>query len=640
MKGALDEYREGVKTGIPVSVHLLSRAWGVPRSTLQRRISGKVTGSKHVSGRKPYLPQEAERELAATLKTLAQRGFPFTKRDVQQVAFDFAAKNQISGFSKTAGRAGYYWFHNFLKRNPELGMRKPEVLSAARAAGLNKVVVNQWFTQYESLLVELGIAGTPSHIWNCDESGLQDQFSSTKVVGQVGQPCVEVCAGEKGETTTCLAAFNAEGIYSRTMIIFKGKRVRSEWLQGCPENTSVRCSDNGWITSDLFLEWGQMFIQSLPKDDPRPHLLLLDGHSSHVYNMEFIKLLKSKNVHIMCYPAHTTHALQPADKALFKSLKHHWDQEGRKWTRMMAGQKLSRMEFFTVFSRAWAKAATVENAQAGFRGTGMFPLNKDILPETAFAPSKTTERVLPSTLPSSPTRPQSLPTPPTGPWSPLLTLTHSARQPSALLSGHQSSHPPARPQSPADPPARPQSSASLTPLLPVEPLYFFPDEKVVFEEVVLEEVPEEDNDIFNQFTPQEETHSPDEGPSTSTSVTFTDLITVPQRERAIRKRMKPPSYNLSSEEHIDYITKKTSSKKPAKQASKCPLSKQPKGKRKQEKKSKSPCKVCNTHYGDPEDPKATEEWVKCDPCSAWFHETCGEENGICADDGFICKDCL
>ena len=120
-----------------------------------------MTGSEHVSGRKPYLPEEAERELASTLKTLAQRGFPFTKRDVQQVAFDFAAKNNISGFSKTAGRVGYYWFQNFLKRNPELGMRKPEVLSAARAAGLNKEVVSQWFNQYESLLVELGIEGTP-----------------------------------------------------------------------------------------------------------------------------------------------------------------------------------------------------------------------------------------------------------------------------------------------------------------------------------------------------------------------------------------------------------------------------------------------------------------------------------------------
>uniref|UniRef100_A0A3P8X9Q7 HTH CENPB-type domain-containing protein n=1 Tax=Esox lucius TaxID=8010 RepID=A0A3P8X9Q7_ESOLU len=108
-----------------MSVHLLSRACGVPRSTLQRRISGKVTGSE----RKPYLPEEAERELAATLKTLAQRGFPFTKRDYQQAAFDFAAKNNISG------RAGYYWFQNFLKSNPELGMRKPEVLQGSGGQG-------------------------------------------------------------------------------------------------------------------------------------------------------------------------------------------------------------------------------------------------------------------------------------------------------------------------------------------------------------------------------------------------------------------------------------------------------------------------------------------------------------------------
>jgi len=154
-------------------------------------------------------------------------------------------------------------------------------------------------------------------------------------------------------------------------------------------------------------------------------------------------------------------------------------------------------------------------------------LNRDILPETAFVLRKTKERVLPSVLPSPsrkpqshptpptrlqcllppPTRPQSFPTLPTGPWSPLLTLTHSACQPSALVSGHQFSHPP----------ARPQSSAFLTPLLPVEPLYIFPeDEKVLLQEVVLEDVPEEDNDLFNQFTPPKENHSQDEGPSTST----------------------------------------------------------------------------------------------------------------------------
>ncbi|CAL8267314.1 unnamed protein product [Boreogadus saida] len=106
------------------------------------------------------------------------------------------------------------------------------------------------------------------------------------------------------------------------------------------------------------------------------------------------------------------------------------------------------------------------------------------------------------------------------------------------------------------------------------------------------------------------------------SVKFSDLISVPHRERAIRKRANPPSYNLTSEQHIEYITSKnSSSKQPAKQASKYPGDKQPK------KRSTTHCNVCKAHYGDPNDLKATEEWVKCGPSSAWFHESCGEENG-------------
>ncbi|KAL2095540.1 hypothetical protein ACEWY4_007688 [Coilia grayii] len=96
MIGALEEYKEALEKGAKVSVNHLSRAWGVPRATLQRRVRGEVSGGQHSSGRKPYLPEEAERELVAILKTLAQRGFPLTKRTVQQVAFDYAAKYRAS----------------------------------------------------------------------------------------------------------------------------------------------------------------------------------------------------------------------------------------------------------------------------------------------------------------------------------------------------------------------------------------------------------------------------------------------------------------------------------------------------------------------------------------------------------------
>ncbi|KAL2103345.1 hypothetical protein ACEWY4_000213 [Coilia grayii] len=299
----------------------------------------------------------------------------------------------------------------------------------------------------------------------------------------------------------------------------------------------------------------------------------------------------------MCYPPHTTHEMQPADKALFKSLKHHWNV-------------------------AWAKAAMVENAQAGFPATGMFPLNKNIIPEASYAPSKTTERAPPTTLASTFIRPQSLPLLPTEPVLPPVALT-----PASLLSEHQTIHPPATPQSPAVKLARPEPTDLLTPLLPVEHLYFFSDE---VEEVLLEEIAEEDTGLFHVFTPQDEAHSLDEGPSSSTSTCYKG------RGPSEREENHHP-YHLTSDEHIEYIKTKKSSKKPAKSANNLGC-KQPKGKKKT--KSVSLCKAYKAQYGDRRDPKVTEEWIKCGPCFAWFHESCGELNGICDDDGFICKDCL
>ncbi|KAL2097809.1 hypothetical protein ACEWY4_007016 [Coilia grayii] len=279
-----------------------------------------------------------------------------------------------------------------MKRNPHISLRKPEALSAARASGMNHVVVDSWFQTYRALLNDLGIQDVPCHLWNTDESGLQDHFISKKVVGATGKACFQVTAGEKGETVTIVAGFNAVGTFTPTMVIFKGKRINPDWVDNMPENTIVRVSDNGWITSQLFLDWGHRFVQQLPKDDRRPHVLLLDGHYSHVFNIQFLHLMKKHNVHVLCYPPHTTHALQPADKALFRSLKHHWQEAGRRWIRQTGGKRLPKQLFFSIFTPAWRKAATVENAQAGFRASGMFPVQQEVIPNELFLPSQRTER--------------------------------------------------------------------------------------------------------------------------------------------------------------------------------------------------------------------------------------------------------
>ena len=73
---------------------------------------------------------------------------------------------------------------------------------------MNITVVKVWFDEYQNLLSELGIGDKPDRFWNCDETGVQDQFDQGRAIGEVGQPCYRITAGEKGKTTTILASFS------------------------------------------------------------------------------------------------------------------------------------------------------------------------------------------------------------------------------------------------------------------------------------------------------------------------------------------------------------------------------------------------------------------------------------------------
>jgi len=121
--------------------------------------------------------------------------------------------------------------------------------------------------------------------------------------------------------------------------------------------------------------------------------LFLDGHSSHIYNLDFTELMTANNVDPFMFPAHTTHCLQPTDKWFFKSFKNNWTNEGIEAVRRTGGSSLGKHRFFSVFTPAWTKCCSVETAQSGLRATGIFPLNCDIIPDSAYAPSETSERV-------------------------------------------------------------------------------------------------------------------------------------------------------------------------------------------------------------------------------------------------------
>ncbi len=69
------------------------------------------------------------------------------------------------------------------------------------------------------------------------------------------EPFDEIDAVKKGDTTTfVLTTYDTAGVYSLTMVIFKGKHLRRESLYGCPVNVAAKLSDNSWIIVELLVE--------------------------------------------------------------------------------------------------------------------------------------------------------------------------------------------------------------------------------------------------------------------------------------------------------------------------------------------------------------------------------------------------
>ena len=103
------------------------------------------------------------------------------------------------------------------------------------------------------------------------------------------------------------------------MVIFEGKRLKSEWIKGEAPNTLYRMSEREWTDQELFLYWmTELFLERIPP--ARPVMLLVDGHSSH-YEPYTIKAAAEHGVDIFCLPSHCTHLAQQLDVSFFRPLK-------------------------------------------------------------------------------------------------------------------------------------------------------------------------------------------------------------------------------------------------------------------------------------------------------------------------------
>lgn len=302
------------------------------------------------------------------------------------MAYEFAVALKLDHrFNNDKTIAGYDWLWSFLRRHPNLSIRKSEGLSMARGMGLTREAAQTFYDLLEKEINDYKLQDKPQNIFNVDESGIQLINKVGEVVAKKGAKVVQkLTTGEKGETVTLVCCASAEGRFLPPAIIFKGKNLKPEFKDGLPPGSSVYMNPkSGYINSDLFLKWFKE--EFIPRKATGRNILVLDGHYSHCSSIALLQAADEHGISLLCLPPHTTHALQPLDKSFFAPFKAFFKVESNTWVEQHVGRKLTRYQVGPLICKAWNKSATVGNGTSGFRSTGIFPFNRNIIPEHFFS---------------------------------------------------------------------------------------------------------------------------------------------------------------------------------------------------------------------------------------------------------------
>ncbi|KAJ8951547.1 hypothetical protein NQ318_020420 [Aromia moschata] len=159
-----------------------------------------------------------------------------------------------------------------------------------------------------------------NRIFNVDETGITTvQTKCPKVYDPKGAKKLGAAiSGERGRTITGVFCVSASGNYVPPMLIYPRKRMAATLQKNRPIGTSFRCSKNGWINSELFVEWLKHFEQHVKPTDTNPILLVLDNHASHI-SIRAYNFCKEKHIHMVSLPPHTSDNLQPLDLTIQES---------------------------------------------------------------------------------------------------------------------------------------------------------------------------------------------------------------------------------------------------------------------------------------------------------------------------------
>ncbi|KAK8073319.1 transposase [Apiospora phragmitis] len=354
------------------------------------RYSASETGLVHTTFRRRVLNLPTRREASERRQKLTKYEEDFIVAWIldEEAAGRAPSKKYTAGFaervlqsrspSETLGRN---WIEGFIRRHKDIRTKVGRAVHPDRVKTVRADGIPAFYRSLQAVRARKNIQ--PANEANMDEVGVQEgQSDNSTVLGTSRTNRVYRKTGQSTSWVTILESITALGRRLTPAVIFTGQTVQAQWFNPKITPWKYTSTSSGWSNTQIAERWlDEIYLpETAPADPDQWRLLILDGHRTHI-SEKFMWTAYTSKVYLLYLPAHTSDKLQPCDVGPFRPLKLYYTTETRQLMTQYATAPIYKRWFLDCYQRASEKAFSRHNVESGWKNTGIYPFQPDLVME-------------------------------------------------------------------------------------------------------------------------------------------------------------------------------------------------------------------------------------------------------------------